>query len=116
MKQTVLLVMLAATACGGGSSTKPSQFAKVEYLVTGSAVRASMTYETASGGTAQQGDRALPWSFDTTMSPGNFVYISAQNSGATGCVTVEIRVRNAPYKTTQSCGAFVIATASGTVE
>jgi hypothetical protein len=58
----------------------------------------------------------LPWAFDTVLNPGDFVYISAQNSGSTGCVTVEIRVRNASYRTTQSCGAFVIATASGTVE
>lgn len=116
--RSAYLVLVAAlvTSCGGGSSNEPSRFARVDYLVTGTATRASMTYATAGGGTAQQADRALPWSFDTVMSPGDFVYISAQNSGSTGCVSVEIKVRNAFYKTTQSCGAFVIATASGSVE
>ena len=113
-----IVVLAGLTACGGGSGvgTQPSQSASVEYLVTGTATRASMTYATANGGTAQQADRTLPWSFTTVMNRGDFVYVSAQNSGQTGCVTVEIKVRNASYRSTQSCGAFVIATASGSVE
>ena len=99
-----------------GSPSKPSSSIGVQYLVTGSSSRASMTYATAGSGTAQQSDRAIPWSFSTTMAPGDFAYISAQNSGQTGCVSVEIRVRGDYFKSTQSCGAYVIATASGTVE
>lgn len=114
---SIALVALVA-GCGGGSSNEPSRLSRVEYVVTGAATatRASMTYATAGGGTAQQSDQLLPWSFSTTMTTGEFVYISAQNSGQFGCVIVEIKVRNAPYKSTQSCGAFVIATASGSVE
>jgi hypothetical protein len=111
-----VVVLVGLGACGGGSSPTPSRFARVDYLVTGTATRASMTYATSNGGTAQQADRPLPWAFDTVLNQGDFVYISAQNGGTTGCVTVEIRVRNTSYRTTQSCGAFVIATASGTVE
>lgn len=110
-------VIVLCVGCGsGGGGTQPSRFAAVQYRVTGTATQASMTYATSGGGTAQQGDRFLPWSFETTMSTGDFVYISAQNSGETGCVNVEIRVRAVTYKSTQSCGAFVIATASGSVE
>lgn len=115
-KTLLLLVCALSLSACGGSATKPSQSVKVEYFVTGSASRASMTYATAGGGTAQQADRALPWSFNTTMATGDYLYISAQNSGSTGCVSVEIRTRGSYYKSTQSCGAFVIATASGTVE
>lgn len=87
----------------------------VEYLVRGTASAASMTYATGGGGTSQTGDRTLPWSVTTTgFVSGQFVYISAQNGGSTGCVTVEIRKRGNSYKTEQSCGAYVIASASGT--
>ena len=99
------LVAVGVGACGGGSSTEPTRFSAVEYRVTGTATRASMTYATSGGGTAQQADRTLPWSFDTTMSRGEFVYISAQNSGSSGCVNVEIRVRSQSFRSTQSCGA-----------
>lgn len=117
MKNLLIGIGLGLAVAGCGSSpNKPSQYAKVEYNVTGSASRASMTYATSNGGTSQQGDRTLPWSFSTTMSAGEFVYLSAQNSGQSGCVNVEIRVRSQYYKSTQSCGAFVIATVSGTVE
>lgn len=117
MKRTLPLVtLLFGLAACGSTSTEPSRFAAIDYTVSGTAVRASMTYATASGGTSQTGDLALPWTFATTMSPGDFVYLSAQNAGSSGCVTVEIRVRKTVFKSTQSCGAFVIATVSGTVE
>jgi hypothetical protein len=113
----LVVCALCVSACGDdGGPTQPSQQARIEYHVTGSATRASMTYATAGNGTAQAGDRALPWSFDWTANRGDFVYLSAQNAGQAGCVTVEIKVRGATFKTTQSCGAFVIATASGSVE
>lgn len=117
MKKTAIaLVVLALSAACGSHATEPSRFAAVDYTVSGSAARASMTYATSGGGTSQTGDLTLPWTFGTTMSPGDFVYLSAQNGGSSGCVTVEIRVRKTVFKSTQSCGAFVIATVSGTVE
>lgn len=123
MKHPAMLVsvlcVLAQLGCKSPTSpSEPSTPARsfVEYTVSGTATRASLTYATSGGGTAQQADRALPWTFSWTANRGDFVYISAQNSGQTGCVSVTITVRSATYKTTQSCGAFVIATASGTVD
>jgi hypothetical protein len=116
MKRTLTAILAMLSLACGSSPTEPSPQAFVVYNVTGTATRASMTYATSGGGTAQQGDRALPWSFNWMAKRGDFVYVSAQNSGSTGCVTVEIKVRDKVFQTTQSCGAFVIATASGSVE
>jgi len=92
--------------------TSPSG-GSVTYIVNGTAGRASMTYATAGGGTAQQSDRFLPWTYDFTAQSADFLYISAQNSNSSGCVTVKILKGSTNVKETQSCGAYVIATASG---
>lgn len=84
----------------------------LEYRVTGS--RASLTYSNCSGGTSQVGAATLPWSFTCTSIPsGQFLYISAQNTGDSGTVSVAIYKRGVLYRESSSTGAFVIATASG---
>lgn len=84
----------------------------LEYRVTGS--RASLTYSNCTAGTSQVGAANLPWSFTCSSVPsGQFVYISAQNTGDSGTVTVSIYKRGVLYRTSSSTGAFVIATASG---
>jgi hypothetical protein len=86
--------------------------AALEYRVTGS--RASLTYSNCTAGTSQVGAANLPWSFTCSSVPtGQFVYISAQNTGDSGTVTVSIYKRGVLYRTSSSTGAFVIATASG---
>ena len=82
-----------------------------EYRVTGS--RADLTYANAQGGTAQASSVTLPWSYKFSASTGQFLYISAQNTGDSGSITVSIYKRGVLYRTTSSTGAFVIATASG---
>lgn len=85
----------------------------LEYRVRGS--RASLTYENCSGGTSQNSSANLPWSFTCpTFGSGQFVYISAQNTGDSGTITVQIYKRGVLYKESSSSGAFAIATASGT--
>jgi hypothetical protein len=86
--------------------------ADVEYRVTGT--RADLTYANATGGTAQESRVTLPWSYRINGArTGQFLYISAQNTGDSGSVTVSIYKRGVLFKTTTSTGAFVIATASG---
>lgn len=86
--------------------------AALEYRVTGS--RASLTYSNCSAGTSQIGAANLPWSFTCTSIPtGQFLYISAQNTGDSGTITVQIYKRGVLYRESSSTGAFVIATASG---
>jgi hypothetical protein len=114
----VMIGMMAIVGISGCKLTSPTapKNAWVEYSVTGTATRASMTYATASNGTAQQSERGLPWKHEWMADAGEFTYISAQNDGSTGCVRVEIKLRNVPWKSTQSCGAYVIASVSGSVE
>ncbi len=90
--------------------------AALEYRVsgTGSATSAGLTYSNCTSGTSQQGDAQLPWSFTCSSIPtGQFLYISAQNNRSTGCVKVQIYKRGTFYRESESCGAYVIATASG---
>ena len=112
---SVLLILafaaFAAASCSGKNILTGS--GTVTYRVNGTAARADLTYE-ASSGTSQQANVTLPWSTNRPAKTGDFLYISAQNAGQTGCVNVEIVSGDKVLKSTQSCGAFVIASASTT--
>ena len=88
---------------------------EVHYDVSGTAASADITYATTDGGTAQVAAATLPWSTGFGAQPGTFLYLSAQNTGSTGDITVQIIVNGAPWKSSTSSGAYVIATASGTL-
>jgi hypothetical protein len=87
----------------------------VKYTVTGTASSASITYANKDEGTEQIADTAVPWSYSFDGITGNFVYISAQNQGESGSVTVTIYINGSVYKTATSSGEYVIAYASGTI-
>ncbi|MBL7087099.1 MAG: hypothetical protein ISS28_08435 [Candidatus Cloacimonetes bacterium] len=87
----------------------------VEYKVTGTASRVDVTYENEGGGTSQESNVSVPWTYSFTGEPGDFVYISAQNQGQSGSVTVTIYTDGDKFKTSTSSGAYVIATASGSL-
>lgn len=74
----------------------------------------SITYSNASANT-EQGDMSGFWHYDFSANSGQFVYISAQNSAATGTVSVNILYNGKPFENASSSGAYVIATASGSV-
>lgn len=105
------LIYLALTGCD--NPFDPS--IDVKYKVTGTAATVDVTYENSSGGVSQESDVEVPWSYSFTGDPGDFVYISAQNQGQTGTVTVTIYRDGDVFKTSTSEGAYVIATASGTL-
>lgn len=84
----------------------------VTYRVTGTAESVSITMETV-GGTSQLDNVHLPWSAFDTYPRGAWLYLSAQNEGESGTVTVTIEVYGEPAKTTTSSGAYVIANVSG---
>lgn len=112
MRLTLAVVLLTLAACSGKNPLTGS--GTITYRVNGSATRASLTYEAATGSTSQQANVALPWSTTRSAKSGDFLYISAQNTGQTGCVNVEIISGDKTLQSSQSCGAFVIATASTT--
>lgn len=119
MKKLILaLVLVCLTACGGSKSpTGPTFTNAVQYKVSasGGAAQVSLTYQNDSGGTAQFNPFLLPWiyTFQSVPKAGDFLYVSVQNGTSSGCVTAEIYRQDVLFKTTQSCGAFVIATSSG---
>lgn len=91
------------------------RFPKVEYRVSGVAEAYLITIEGASGTTLQFSDVQLPWSYEIfSINRGGFVYVSAQNAKRKGCITVQIYKDGQLYRNATSCGAYVIATASGT--
>lgn len=88
----------------------------VDYIVSGSADRVDITYENGSGNAEQISDVSLPWEYSFDGASGDFLYISAQNQGTNGSVTCEIYVNGTLEETSTSSGAYVIATASGSVQ
>jgi len=92
----------------------PVTYPTVVYEITGSAYFASVTLSNRAGGTEQYANVAIPWSYTDKSFSGSFLYISAQNQGEYGSITVSIYVNNNLFKKSTSSGAYVIATASGT--
>lgn len=112
------LVIYIATAYGGDStpqSTPLPSITKVVYEITGTANSVSITLSNATGGTEQYGNAKVPQSITYSDFKSSFLYISAQNNGERGSVTVTIYVNGRAVKTATSSGAYVIATASGSL-
>ena len=87
----------------------------VRYEVTGSAETVNITYENDSGGISQVTNVPLPWSITFSGDLEDYVYLSAQNQGETGSVTVTIFKNGDVFKRATSEGSFVIASVSGTL-
>ncbi len=99
------------------SSTPPyTALPSVVYKITGTAKAVDVTLSNPTGGTEQYSGVYLPVQVTYNSFSDSFVYISAQNDGSYGSVTVSIYVNNALFKTSTSSGAYVIATASGMIK
>jgi hypothetical protein len=95
----------------------------VLYEVEGTTNMASITISTPGGGTSQQSDIDVPMSMKSatggqagmplTFQPGEFLYISAQNSNDHGSVTCRITVDGVVVSENTSHGAYVIASCDG---
>ena len=114
---SVILTCLFFSSCEemlGLAKTKT-----IKYEVTGTASSVSLTLNNKNDGTEQYSSVPLPWemSFDVSIDSGSyyFAYVSAQNNGTTGTVTAKIYVDGSEFKSATSSGAYVIATASGSV-
>ena len=113
-KTLSVCVAILFVNCGDNQLLGPTVY-NVEYKVTGSASTVSLTYTNSNGGASQESDVSVPWSYSFKGSPDDFVYISAQNQGDNGSVTVTIYKNGSSFKTSTSNGAYVIATASGSI-
>jgi hypothetical protein len=116
---TAVLALLAAYACAPPDLLQHGENVTIEYQVTGSACSVLVTYNNAGNGVSQESGRALPWSYsfskNTVQDAGFFLYISAQNQCSFGDVTAAILKDGSAYKWSTSSGAYVIATASGSL-
>jgi len=86
---------------------------RVEYEISGTASSVNVTLNNSTGGTEQYSTVLLPKKYSYTTFSDSFLYISAQNNGSSGSVTVKIFLYGKLFKTSTSSGAYVIATASG---
>lgn len=86
------------------------------YKIEGGTNLASITYQNSQGGTSQINDSPVPIDIVLNdMNKGDFVYVSAQNKRNTGSIIVRILVDSVEWKKSASSGAYVIATASGSL-
>jgi len=88
----------------------------IKYEVTGSAATVNITYKNEDGGTSQANGVSMPWSYSFTAQPGDSVYLSAQNNGESGTITVTIFKGSSEFKKSSSVGPYCIATASGILQ
>lgn len=112
MRLLALTLLTTLLASGCDSITGASN---IEYRVSGTATRVSLTYETE-GGTSQVASVALPWSYSRRATKGDFLYISAQIVQGTGTVTTSIYKGSDLFKTSSSSGFASIASASGSLD
>jgi hypothetical protein len=88
---------------------------QVQYNVDGSHVNsASLTYRNATGGTNQMTVK-LPWTLTFAGQPGQFVYLSAQNTDDWGSIECTILLDGVPVRRADSNSPYGIASVSGTV-
>lgn len=125
MRRALCVLSLGSlVACGGSSGstfvptpTPTAPPSAVVYTVTSDNANetADLTYEDVNGGTSQQNDVPLPWTYGPfSAKSGSFLYISAQKGKSGNCVTAAIAVNGTKaFEGGPSCGEFVIATASG---
>lgn len=106
--------ILAAALLAAGCAQDPKDD-QLEYHVSGSACSASITYTNSGGNAAQVAGAVLPWSLTFEARRGFFAYVSAQNQCASGNVRAEIFYEGELVEFSESTGAYVIATASGSL-
>ena len=108
----VAALLLVLAACSGKNPLTGS--GTVVYRVDGTASRADITFSGSGGSTNQQSNVSLPWTTSIAARDGDFLYVSAQNDGSTGCVHAVIVSGTKTLNEGNGCGAFAIATASAT--
>jgi hypothetical protein len=113
----VAVVVLCALAAGCNlldPLTGPDT-ADIQYLVSGTATRVALRYETDSG-TSENGSVTLPWSFTRKAEKDDLLYVSAQIVEGDGTVTAAIYKGDKLLNSASGVGAGATATASGNLD
>lgn len=85
----------------------------VEYRVSGTSGHYNITYANNDGNTAMYAGAGNDWYYKFFPPRGQLLYVSAQNQKSHGTVVVSILIGGRVWKSTESSGGYVIATASG---
>jgi hypothetical protein len=111
--------ILLFAGCGDRSLGLPVTYT-IKYEVTGTANSVSITMNNAGDNTEQLSNVPVPWekTFSVELKKDSyyFAYVSAQNNGSSGSVIARIYKDEKLFKEATSSGAYVIATASGSVD
>lgn len=109
------------TGRGDDDSSSGSTRVSVLYEVEGTATGTTITFTTPDGGTSQAADKAVPLTrsdgtrgIQGDFPKGAFVYLSAQNMGASGDITCRITVEGRVVSENTASGGYTIATCQGT--
>jgi len=85
----------------------------IEYVVSGSADNASITYINSQGGMEQRTVN-VPWRHQVEMKAGSYVSLIATNNGY-GSIACEIRLNGTAWKKSVSTAPFGFASCAGTI-
>jgi hypothetical protein len=115
-----LIVIVLIWICSRGSGGSQPQYSPpkvktytITYKITGTANKASVTYNNKTGDTEQKDITIIPWKYEfTTTEESPFLYISAQNDGETGTIKCEILADGVSLSKAESSGAYKISTCS----
>jgi hypothetical protein len=115
----VLTVIVQMASCDDKSLGLPVTYT-IKYEITGTASSVNITMRNANENTEQLSGVSLPWEKTFTVEIEKdhyyFAYVSAQNQGSSGDVTARIYKNGSIFSNSTSSGAYVIATASGSVD
>lgn len=118
MKTISIILILFLVGCNPFGDDPDDVFTpgatSVHYKVTGTASSVSITINNDTGGT-EQATVDVPYSKIYSDYYDDFLYISAQNQGNSGSVTVSIYVNGNLVEQATSTGPYVIASASGSL-
>lgn len=112
LMSVILFIVFGLSGCDG--DLFPTVY-EVKYNVTGSAFRVDITYQDEDGERTQLTNVALPWEYSIEVEEDQEVYISAQNKGETGSVTVTIYRDDVEFRKSTNSGPYMTATAQGTL-
>lgn len=87
---------------------------ELQYVVSGTASKASLTYSNSQGGT-EMPDVRVPWTKNFAFKGADLAYVSAQNLGETGTIVCQIKVDGKEWRKAVSSGEYSICRSSGTV-
>lgn len=124
IKAAVALIVLYAAINGfsfrasktsqEGRLPEPGERTRVEYIVSGTAKEASITFTNEKGWTEQK-RVAIPWRWSSKgdVQKDTPLYISAQSEVYQGSIKVQIVVNGKVWKEASEFGPFVVATVRG---